>query len=91
MTKLPTNNAKQSPQTPPEEVDNSLILSETPPEEVEEPEEKEESEAIGKYATEYFQRNGIPYCKKCGDQYHNNSDGSPVCPENFSAKICPRL
>ena len=46
---------------------------------------------VGIYATEYFKRNGIPYCQKCGAQYQTNPADKPVCAENFSANICPRL
>lgn len=43
----------------------------------------------GKYATEYFKRNNIPYCEVCGAQYQTDSSNNPVCPENLSS--CPRL
>ena len=45
----------------------------------------------GKYATETFIKRGIPYCKKCGSSFNNAPDGSPRCPENFPAGVCPRL
>ena len=50
-----------------------------------------EVKVVGVYATEYFKRNDIPYCQKCGAQYQTNPADKPVCAENFSANICPRL
>lgn len=50
-----------------------------------------EVKVMGVYSTEYFKRNGIPYCQKCGAQYQTNPADEPVCAENFSANICPRL
>ena len=46
---------------------------------------------VGIYATEYFRSNKIPYCEKCGAQYQTDTNNNPVCAENFSANICPRL
>ncbi len=43
----------------------------------------------GIYATEYFKKLGIPYCDTCGAQHQHDSDGNPVCAENYSQ--CPRL
>lgn len=43
----------------------------------------------GKYATEYFKRNGIPYCEVCGAQYQTDSANNPVCPEKLTT--CPRV
>ena len=51
----------------------------------------EEFVVKGVYATEYFKRNGMPYCEKCGEQYHTDTNNNPVCAENFPANICPRL
>jgi hypothetical protein len=51
----------------------------------------ENSAVKGVYATEYFKRNNIPHCKKCGEQYHTGTEDEPVCPENFPANVCPRL
>ena len=50
-----------------------------------------EVKVVGIYATEYFKRNGIPYCQMCGAQYQTDTNNNPVCAENFSANICPRL
>lgn len=48
-------------------------------------------EVKGVYATEYFKRNGIPYCEKCGAQYQTGLNEEPICPENFTSANCPRL
>lgn len=51
-----------------------------------------ESPAVkGVYATGHFERLGIPYCPTCGAQNQTAPDGSPVCPESFTATHCPRL
>jgi len=44
----------------------------------------------GRYATEYFKANGIPYCETCGAAYEH-AKGNPVCPERLDARFCPRL
>ncbi len=41
-----------------------------------------------KYPTAFYIGSGIPYCKKCGEQYLSNLDGSPRCAEALSD--CPR-
>lgn len=43
----------------------------------------------GTYATDYFKANGIPYCDRCGDQFHSGINGEPVCSESLTD--CPRL
>lgn len=43
----------------------------------------------GKYATEYFAKVGIPYCKTCGAQHQKGRGGVPICPE--ARPNCPRL
>ncbi len=49
---------------------------------------KQTPKTKGKYATEYFKKNKIPYCTLCGAQHQHTPDGIPVCPE--SRKDCPR-
>lgn len=46
-------------------------------------------EIKGKYATEYFKKNGLPYCTTCGAQFQTDANNLPVCPENL--RECPRL
>ena len=66
------------------------MVKSTPTPEVKE-EVKEEVKVKGVYVTEYFKRNNIPYCEKCGAQTQSGLNGEPICPENFSQTICPRL
>lgn len=48
-----------------------------------------EAESKTKYATDYFERNNIPYCKACGAQFQHKITGEAVCAESRSD--CPRL
>lgn len=46
----------------------------------------------GVYATEYYKAHGIPYCLKCGEQYHHDENGFAVCAEGWTrSQGCPRL
>lgn len=90
MAKVVVNKEKEEDLTPP---DTDL----NPEDKVEDsvtPNSKEDLvgvEAKGVYATEYFKRNNIPYCEKCGAQYQTGLNEEPICPENFTSANCPRL
>lgn len=45
----------------------------------------------GRYATEYYKTNGIPYCKVCGELFLVDLNGKPTCAESFTSDVCPRL
>jgi hypothetical protein len=52
--------------------------------------EPEQPLVKGRYRTDFYKAAGIPYCPLCGEKELSDSQNNPLCPENFSADICPR-
>ncbi|BAS55383.1 hypothetical protein NIES2135_53320 [Leptolyngbya boryana NIES-2135] len=83
------------PESTPESSDSSALSelvelaepTETLPELLEVVSEVLDQQPQGTYATEYFKKNGIPYCDRCGSQLHTDAEGQPVCAE--SIPDCP--
>ena len=44
----------------------------------------------GTYSTKNFEQTKIPFCSECGDSYHSDIYGNPVCAEPHRKK-CPRV
>jgi hypothetical protein len=80
----PSEPISEISQADPFEAEDSTDRDITP-----DPVESTPTEPQGTYATEYFKANGIPYCDRCGEQFHSDSEGNPVCAESLSD--CPRL
>lgn len=55
-----------------------------------EPEPEPEDEVGGThYCSSFFEASGVPFCQGCGDSFHNDFQGNPICPIDSSE--CPRL